>query len=210
VILHGASSCKESHFDFARVLRGGGVASIAFDLRGHGASDGPMDGRALDDVGAMVALLRSACGERLPVALRGSSMGAYLALVTAARLGAVAVVAICPPSAEHLLRGLDEQRFEFTVDRPALAAVLAANDAMDAVARLEAPVLLMHAEGDDQVPVGHSRELHAAARSSRLLVVPGGHHRSIQHDRELQAAAMRFLRRVFSEAGAPPAPGQHP
>ena len=50
VILHGAGSCKESHYDFSRALLPLGFASISFDQRGHGESDGPMDARALEDV----------------------------------------------------------------------------------------------------------------------------------------------------------------
>jgi pimeloyl-ACP methyl ester carboxylesterase len=202
VILHGAGSCKESHFDFARVLRGAGMAALGFDQRGHGASAGAMDGRALEDVGVMAALLRAACGEALPIGLRGSSMGGYLALACAARIGARAVVAICPASADGLLRGLRDGRFSFRADRPPLEALLASHDVGEAAAQLGAALLLMHAEGDDQVPVEHSRELHAAAPGSRLLVVPGGHHRSIQHDPELQAAAARFLARSFRAARA--------
>jgi pimeloyl-ACP methyl ester carboxylesterase len=200
VILHGAGSCKESHFDYARVLRGGGLAAVSFDMRGHGDSDGPMDERALDDVGVMVAVLRSACGEGLRVGLRGSSMGGYMALAAAPRIGAAAVVAICPAAPEQLLRGLRDGRFTFAADEPAVAAVLCANDDCRAIAAIRAPILLLHAEGDDQVPVAHSRELHAAAPGSRLLVVPGGHHRSIQHDPDLQIDTMRFLRRALSVA----------
>ena len=55
----------------------------------------------------------------------------------------------------------------------------------------------MHAEGDEQVPISVSRELHAAAPGSRLIAVPGGHHRSIQHDPELTAVAVRFLTRAL-------------
>jgi hypothetical protein len=28
--------------------------------------------------------------------------------------------------------------------------------------------------------------------------VPGGHHRSVQHDRELQAVSLRFIERVLA------------
>src|ERR1044071_6725126 len=45
VLLHGADSRKESHFDFARACASGGLAALAFDARGHGASPGPLDGR---------------------------------------------------------------------------------------------------------------------------------------------------------------------
>ena len=63
VILHGAGSCKENHHDFARAALGAGLAAIAFDQRGHGDSQGAMDGRALDDVVAIAALLRSGIGD---------------------------------------------------------------------------------------------------------------------------------------------------
>jgi uncharacterized protein len=199
VVLHGAGSCKENHHDFARAALGSGLAAIAFDQRGHGASDGPMDGRASDDVAGMADLLRQRMSSD-PVALRGSSMGGYLALVAAAPTRAAAVIAICPASAEGLSRGLGEGRFDFQADAPAVAAFLAAHDEREAIAALEAPVLLLHAEGDEQVPVEHSRELAELTRSprSRLIVVPGGHHRSVQHDPDLQAASLRFLTRELA------------
>jgi uncharacterized protein len=201
VVLHGAGSCKENHHDFARAALAAGLAAIAFDQRGHGESEGPMDGRALDDVAAMADLLRARLGDaRAPIALRGSSMGGYLALVSAAAARARAVVAICPAGADSLRRGLTEDRYSFAADAPALDAFLAAHDDRDAIAALEAPVLLLHAEGDEQVPVEHSRELAELARSprSRLIAVPGGHHRSVQHDAELQAVSLRFLTRELT------------
>src|SRR3954471_19855862 len=83
VILHGADSRKESHFDFARACAAGGLAALAFDARGHGESRGPLDGRAIPDVARMAALRRERAGVQA-VVLRGSSMGGYLALVAAA------------------------------------------------------------------------------------------------------------------------------
>jgi uncharacterized protein len=63
------------------------------------------------------------------------------------------------------------------------------------VPRLTVPVLLLHAQGDERVPVQLSRELAAElqAPDSRLIEVPGGHHQSIQHDEELQAVSLRFI-----------------
>jgi alpha-beta hydrolase superfamily lysophospholipase len=200
VILHGADSCKESHHDFARVALAAGFAAVTFDQRGHGESDGPMDGRALDDVVQMAVLLRLGTGDRqLPLALRGSSMGGYLAIVSAAAAGARAVVAICPAPAEGLVRGLRAGRFGFSADVEALEALLSAHDSFAAVKGLKAPLLVMHAAGDEQVPVEHSRELIAAARlpASRLIVPPGGHHRSVQHDEELQAVSLGFIKRAL-------------
>ncbi len=201
VILHGAGSCKESHHDFARALLPTGLAALAFDQRGHGASGTPMDGRVLDDIGSMANLLRDRIGPGKPIGLRGSSMGGYLALVAAEPVGAQAVVAICPAGAAGLQRGLAAGTLRFEADAQALAQILSDHDLEDAVSTLRVPVLLLHAEGDEQVPVQHSRELepHLSHPASRLIVVPGGHHRSVQHDDELQAVSLRFLERGLRE-----------
>src|SRR4051812_14170345 len=57
VIVHGAGSRKENHADFARLATAAGWAALAFDLPGHGDSEPPMSGAALDDVIAMAGLL---------------------------------------------------------------------------------------------------------------------------------------------------------
>lgn len=198
VILHGAGSCKESHYDFARAAIAAGLAAVAFDQRGHGDSAGSMGSRVLEDVASITELLRRAADSpSLPVALRGSSMGGYLAILAAPLCGARAVIAICPASAEGLAGALRAETLRFAVDRPAFARFLHEHDLHAAVAALDVPLLLLHAQGDEQVPVRHSRELAAAARApgSRLVTVPGGHHRSVQHDLELQALSLRFLAR---------------
>jgi alpha-beta hydrolase superfamily lysophospholipase len=201
VILHGAGSCKENHHDYARVALAAGVAALTFDQRGHGESDGPMDGRAIDDVASMATLLRSSTGApALPVALRGSSMGGYFAIVGAAAADACAVVAICPAPPEGLVRGLRAGKFSFAANVGALEALLTSHDLFAAVTALRAPLMLMHAEGDEQVPVELSRELIASARlpASRLIAMPGGHHRSIQHDEELQVVSLRFIKQALA------------
>jgi alpha-beta hydrolase superfamily lysophospholipase len=203
VILHGAGSSKESHHDFARAAIASDLAAVCFDQRGHGESEGRLDGRVAQDVRTMVDLLRDRIGDRgAPVALRGSSMGGYVALAAAALVGAAAVVAICPAPAWLLQEGLRRGAFDFQADAVSLDAFLAEHDLALAVAELSVPVLLLHAEGDERVPVEHSRELGGRLGSprSRLIVVPGGHHRSIQHDDELQAVSLRFIVRALSEA----------
>jgi pimeloyl-ACP methyl ester carboxylesterase len=194
VILHGAGSCKENHHDFARAARSAGLSAVCFDQRGHGASQGALDGRALDDVATVAALLGD-----VALATRGSSMGGYLAILAAEQLRARAAVAICPASADGLARGLRDQAFDFRADAASLNAFLLSNEVDAAVERLALPLLLLHAEGDERVPVAHSRELARLAPDPRseLVVVPGGDHRSIQHDAELQGHSLRWLRRVM-------------
>jgi alpha-beta hydrolase superfamily lysophospholipase len=196
VILHGAGSAKENHFDFGRGCREEGLVALAFDARGHGRSEGLFGPGAVDDVLAMVQLLAPHAPR---VALRGSSMGGFLAIHAAAREPAVcAVVAICPAPEDLLLRALRSEgpdRFHCDVD--ATEAWLRSLDLYGAVEELgpDTALLLLHARGDEQVPHAVSEELFAAAHEpKRLLVLPGGHHRSLQHDLELQAVSRRFVR----------------
>ena len=199
VIVHGASSAKESHFDFARTAVAHDMAALAFDQRGHGRSEGALGATAVDDVLAMCALMR----EHAPrIALRGSSMGGFMAIAGAAADGdADAVVAICPAPEDMLLRGLRNESFEFRADRSTLEPWLERADLRAAAASLapRTALLLLHAQGDEQVPYTVSQELfEAAGEPKRLLVMPGGHHRSIQHDLELQTEALRFVERAIA------------
>jgi alpha-beta hydrolase superfamily lysophospholipase len=195
VILHGAGSAKESHFDFARVCRESGLAALAYDARGHGRSEGEWGPAAIDDVLAMVELLREHAPE---IALRGSSLGGFCAIHAAARDPRVcAVVAICPAPEDLLLRGLRSgELHDFRVDAPATEEWLGSIDLYRAAGELgeHTGLLLLHARGDEQVPYTISEELHAAAHEpKRLLVLPGGHHRSLQHDGEIQAVSRKFI-----------------
>jgi pimeloyl-ACP methyl ester carboxylesterase len=190
VVLHGAGSQKENHFDFARQLQAAGLTAVVFDQRGHGESEGALGASALDDVATTATLLPPG-----PVAVRGSSMGGFMALMAGARMQAAAVVAICPASGEQLARGLSEGGWDFRADEAGLQRVLQGADEAAAAAALGERLLLLHAEGDERVPIETSRALHAAAPGSRLVAVPGGHHRSVQHDPELQALAVSFIAR---------------
>ena len=196
VVLHGAGSAKESHFDFARGCRADGMAALAYDARGHGESDGSFGPGAIDDALAMVELLR----EHAPyVGLRGSSMGGFQAIHAGAQDPSVcAVVAICPAPEAGLLRFLRSGRaLEFRCDADACAPWLESLDLAEAAAQLapETALLLMHARGDEQVPYTVSEQLYeAASEPKRLLLLPGGHHRSVQHDQELQAVSRKFIR----------------
>jgi uncharacterized protein len=200
VIVHGAGSRKENHADFARLATAGGWAALAFDLPGHGNSEPPMSGEALQDVIAMVQLLASQDGvDATRVAVRGSSLGGFLAIHAAAASQEIAgVIAICPAGEDHLASGLRRGSLEMRVGDPvALEAWLLAQDIREAVERIvPRPLLLMHAEGDTQIPSDHSEELYERAGEPRKVVVaPGGAHTTVQHDPELQGMALRWLER---------------
>jgi uncharacterized protein len=200
VIVHGAGSRKENHADFARLATAAGWAALGFDLPGHGASQGQMSASAIDDVIGMVQLLAAHGGvDSRRVAVRGSSLGGFLAIHAAAIANEIAgVIAICPAGEAELSRGLRRGELRMQVGDPlALEAWLASQDLRDSVERIAGrPLILLHAEGDIEIPSDWSEELYEHAGEPRKLVlVPGGAHGSVQHDAELQGAALRWLER---------------
>jgi len=202
VILHGAGSRKENHGDFGRACAASGWAALAYDQRGHGESEDPMSPEALSDVTKMARLLGDVDGvDSGRVCVRGSSMGGFMAIQAAATADGIAgAIAICPAGAEHLTRGLESEDLRMRIDpdgASALSAWLGEHDLRQAVELMDSkPLLLIHASGDDQIPADWSQELHARASDPRkLILLPGGHHRSAQHDPELHGIALRWLGR---------------
>lgn len=207
VIVHGSGSRKENHADFGRRCAASGWAALAYDQRGHGDGDGEMSAEVLADVGRMGRFLAACDGvDAERVCVRGSSLGGFVAIHAAATSEAIAgVIAICPAGEEHLLRGMREGRLEFRAGQQARADLeswLAEHDLREAVELMgRKPLILIHAAGDERIPCDFSAELHERAADPRkLIVVPGGHHRSAQHDAELQAVALRWMARNLGAA----------
>ena len=197
MILHGAGSAKESHFDFARGCRADGIAALAYDARGHGRSRGRRSGRAR----STTRWRWSSCCAGTPsaVALRGSSMGGFQAIHAGARdpvavrgrgdlPGARGPAAAQPALGRAAALPLRRRR------PPRSGWSRSTSTRRCAELGPRTGLLLLHARGDEQIPWTVSEELHAAAHEpKRLLVLPGGHHRSLQHDLELQAESRRFI-----------------
>lgn len=201
VVLHGAGSRKENHADFARAASGYGWAALTFDQRGHGASDDEMSPAAFADVGRMARLLAESDGvDPGRICVRGSSMGGFLAIHAAATSDSIrGAVAICPAAEDGLRRALRRGELEMRADADSLDAWLGEHDVRDAVELMGAkPLMLIHARGDETIPYTWSQELYGRAADPRkLIVLPGGHHRSAQHDAELHGVALRWLERAL-------------
>ena len=202
LILHGAGSRKENHGDFGRACAAAGWAALAYDQRGHGESTDEMGPGALGDVGRMAAFLATADGvDAARVCVRGSSMGGFMAIHAAASSKSIAgAIAICPAGEDDLRRGLHSGSLEFRAGadaRAGLEAWLGEHDLQDAVELMGSkPLLIAHARGDERIPYTQSEELYArAAEPRKLILVAGGHHRSVQHDAELQEVALRWMER---------------
>jgi fermentation-respiration switch protein FrsA (DUF1100 family) len=201
VIVHGADSRKETHAGFARACRARGWAAVTYDQRGNGDSEEPLSPAAVADVGRIARMLAATDGvDESRVCARGSSMGGFMAIHAAAVSDAFAgVIALCPAGEKHLLDGVRHDRFEMRIDRDSFEPWLGEHDLRDAVALMgQKPLLLLHARGDEMIPFTWTEELAAAAPDpSEAIIVPGGHHRSLQHDAELHEVALRWMEKRF-------------
>ncbi|CAN5171723.1 alpha/beta fold hydrolase [soil metagenome] len=202
LILHGAGSRKENHADFARMCAAGGWAALSYDQRGHGDADDEMGPQALADVGRMARFLGSIEGvDPGRICVRGSSMGGLWGIHAAATSSAIAgAIAICPAPEELLIRGLRSGDLGFRAGeeaRQSLAAWLGEHDLREAAELMGSkPLILLHARGDERIPSDHSAELYERKPEPRkLILLPGGHHRSVQHDPELQSIALGWIAR---------------
>ena len=133
-------------------------------------------------------------------------MGGFCAISAAALdPGRVcAVVAICPAPEDFLLRGLRSGDLaDFRIDRTAAEQWLETTSLKKSAAALSpTPLLLLHAQGDERIPYTASEELYEAAGDpKRLVIVPGGNHRSIQHDLEFHALTISFVRKAAAGEG---------
>ena len=199
VICHGAGSCKENHADFASLAASKGWVALAYDARGHGETEHDLDTDAIADVGRMARLLSERDEvDAGKVVVRGSSMGGALGLYGACEYPEhiAGAIAVCPTLEDGLKFGLSSGLFEMRIgDLDALITWLDAHRLVDEMPKLAGrPLMLQHAEGDEQVPIDCSRTLYgAAAEPKELLEVPGGDHRSVQHDPALQAESLDWM-----------------
>lgn len=179
------------------------------------------------DARAGIVWLRSR-PEVTTVALVGHSIGGAGALIAAAALGADAtgneaalavdavdaVVALAPPAGAYRMTRLTFQLADLPFPgliawplawltthvylRPRGHSVREV-DAVDAIRRITAPVLLIHGTDDHVVPPDHMGRLAAARRAAlpgavtQTLLVQGGHHSWIYEFPEVRAAMARFL-----------------
>ena len=211
VVGHGAGSRRGNHDEFCRLACAGGFVVVAVDFRGHGESQGRADGPLEHDLLAAARHLRTLpfvdAGE---ICYRGSSMGGFYGLKAAVEGGFAALALLCPAGEQVILDAIDERETAVWAvgstagsgegERPlwdtgALRAYFGAQDSLGLASRVSAPVLLVHARGDDVVPFEHSLRLTQALRGpATLMALPGGSHTSAQHDQEIHRYTLDWLR----------------
>jgi pimeloyl-ACP methyl ester carboxylesterase len=192
VLLHGLQANRDSMLPRAAVLARHGFAALALELRGHGASGGDyttLGDREVDDVSAALAYLTTRQDvDAGRVALLGHSLGAIIALRTAAaRPGIRAVVAesafvsvaAVAPAVIRALSGRapmpSAKAVLWTMDRLTRSAPSGVR-ADDATRTLRLPVLFVHGARDALAPLDGARQLAGVAAAADLFVIDAAGH----------------------------------
>jgi dipeptidyl aminopeptidase/acylaminoacyl peptidase len=213
IVGHGAGSRASRHEQFCLEACRGGFVVLALDFRGHGDSEGRADGPLHLDLLAAAGFMRAqASVDPRRVCYRGSSMGGFYGIKAAAAARFAAMVLLCPASGDTMLRSLAEGEDHYSRgdtedpdahpptsatrwDTRRLHSFFEAEDSLGLVREVACPVLLVHARGDETVPIQHSLSLAERLHTeTTILLLEGGSHTSAQHDVAVHAYCVAWLR----------------
>jgi fermentation-respiration switch protein FrsA (DUF1100 family) len=194
IYVHGLAGNRGELLDEAGIISARGYGALLVDLRNSGDSQGATTTLGLEeaeDVRAAIAFVRAQPGgadER--IVLYGHSMGGAAVLLAAARAPDASVVVA--ESAYTSLEGNIGHAFTALTLLPAFPFVplvvsfgeqetgmrIGQVRPIDAVAAISPrPLLIVHGEQDELVPVENARALYAAAREPKeLYLLPEAHH----------------------------------
>ncbi|UCG11150.1 MAG: alpha/beta fold hydrolase [Deltaproteobacteria bacterium] len=205
VLCHGLLSHGEGskYRRLAQVLAREGIASVRFDFRGCGESEGVLAESTVSkrwkDLQAVIGRIGSLETFDGRLGLLGSSLGGYLALLEMSRnpLVQCSVVWSTPSGLQGLARRL-----------PEVAPVPMSQEFYDDLGRVELlprlenvqRVMIVHGQNDQQVPLEHALRLFEAAKEPRgLRVLKDGDHRFSQPEARKQAIiySLEWFRRYL-------------
>ncbi|MGK8503767.1 alpha/beta hydrolase [Nocardia araoensis] len=213
VLVHGGGVTREEGGFFTRLADGlaeAGVASLRFDLRGHGESEGRQEeltlSMILNDIRVAVASLREASGVRQISLLGASFGGGVCAYYCAKRSDDLSRLVLLNPQLDYKKRTIDSRDYwngdvindekarelnetgavQFTPTlkhgRPLLNEVfwLKPNEVLD---EIKMPTLVVHGNADTLVPIEGSRAAVAEFTApAELVEIEGSQHGFAVHD----------------------------
>ena len=206
LFLHGFPGSEKS-VDVQRELLRRGIASVAPSFLGSWGSGGTYRFTTLvpQARAALRAARRLSFVDPARMAVYGFSMGGFAALNLAALEPSLkAVVAVAPAGGPEMLGPGTRQflaRLSKPLNAPALGSLLpdfrralTRFDPAHAVAKIRAPLLLVHGDADDTIPVAVSRRLAALAGGpARLVVERGAAHDFLDRREKLARLTSRWL-----------------
>ena len=222
VFVHGFTSNRIELPNFvamSRLLAAHGIASVRFDLSGHGESDGEffdvtITGEIAETRTVLQAVRTFDFVDPERIGLVGMSMGGVVAGMVAAEESGLGALCLWSPAAvapfeigRGYLKGRSlaaeiEEKGYFDADGHRMSAALVADIAgLDVYGRSAAyrgPVHILHGDKDDIAPLEYARRyLDHYDGNAELQVVEGADHAwgSVPHRATLHGSTLRFFER---------------
>ncbi len=189
VILHGWGGTGTDMLPIAPGLHDLGMHTLFLDARTHGLSDDEdfmSMPRFAEDLETALAWL-SDREDVTTIGVIGHSVGAAATILAASRnpdIDAVVAVSSFAHPEELLRRAIPYPApMKWTLLRVIRQMIGVSYDDIaprNRIADIKVPVLLIHGEDDDVIPVDDAYTIHNNLPSCRLIVVPGGKHSNLE------------------------------
>ncbi len=192
IVLHGWGANASLMLPLAPHLHRAGLHALFLDARNHGLSehdDFVSMPRFAEDLDVAIDWLND-LDDVSSVGVIGHSVGAGAALLVGSRrtdLGAIVSVSAFAHPAEIMATAPPMNRMPARVRTGVLRTMERTIGARfddiaprSTVARVKAPLMLVHGDADDVVPISNLHELTSRAPKARSLVVPGANHASLE------------------------------
>lgn len=191
LLLHGNAGNISHRRDSVAILTNLGLDVFIIDYRGYGQSEGSPSEQGLyaDAAAAWRWLTETRNIEPQQIVVFGRSLGGAVAVQLAAQTGPAGLIV---ESSFDRLQSLAEVHY------PLLARVIPLRyrfPAVEQIAAVQSPVLVLHSPDDRIVPYALGRRLYAAASEPKLFVeLRGGHNDGfLQSQPAYQASLAAFL-----------------
>ena len=182
VFVHGKDINRQHFVGAARRFLDEGIAVVAFDQRAHGRSTGEFvtyGAREVGDLRLVIDVALKKWGRELPVVLVGESLGAAVALQTAAVDPRVRVV-VAGAAFADLTTVIDDHAPSFLSREARAKAIEVAECAADfhvadisperSARSITVPTLLLHGSEDSYLPLRHSLRIYEGLAGPKRLV----------------------------------------
>ncbi len=181
IVSHGFASNKENISIYTKFLQSKGYSTLAFDYSGHGESGGDIGNTTAtawkDDLNAAIDFMQEHCND---IALLGFSLGGMSSLLCSSR--SKATIAIAPPTnfrklAVHFIKSGLIKKFEKFIDfgglniKTTFITESAKYDMKKIVKSTKCPILIIHGDKDDIVPLLQSEEIMQYINEPKKLAV---------------------------------------
>jgi len=198
ILCHGFTSSKDGNtqLSLGEMLNEKNISTFRIDLFAHGESEGKIEditvSKAVDDILSAIKLLKDRGYKK--IGLFGSSFGGIASIIAASKAELFVLALKCPVSNfEELAVGringemLKEWKnngvatyepwegFKITM-KYNFFEDMKNNNGYEAAKRIKIPMLIVHGDRDDVVPIEQSRKTAGIIRNCRLEIIKGAGH----------------------------------